>query len=224
MKRYACLALIALAAVSTVTHAADSTPPSIEDQLKQEAKGVGRFRGGWYGSIGYVSSSKQSTATDGQVKLGGFPLEGGIYGLFNPIRDFADIEAGLGLKVILPTESSGNGSGTTYSYGYSALSAYAGPVFRLGGESSIAVGGFIDKPFSILKSSTDPFFKTHSGKPKSALGGYVEYQYSKGQDRTIYFTRFTAGHANAEFTNVSSAFNDSTSSTRFVGISIGAKY
>jgi hypothetical protein len=134
------VALLGSTAFAQTQAPAPKSTSSIEDQIKDSASGIGRFRGGYYGNLGWTQSSTSVTdSIAGTTRLGGFLVEGGGYGLFNPIRDFADIEAGVGLKMVIPSSSTSDSGVTKYNYGYTALTAYAGPVFHVGDAGLLLV-------------------------------------------------------------------------------------
>ncbi len=83
-----CIALLAITPLN-----ADS---SIEAELKEKSAGsfLSRFRGGYFLGIGYQGSINSERDT----KIQGLLLELGVYGLFNPIQNFFDIEVGLSGK------------------------------------------------------------------------------------------------------------------------------
>jgi hypothetical protein len=204
-----------------------SDDSSFEAQLSTEGSGVGRFRGGWYGAIGAArGSTRVEDATTGGARQGGFIFEGGAYGIFNPIRDYFDIEAGLGLKYVTPTSSDSNsGSATNYYYGYTAATVYAGPVFRSGNSgSAIALGVSLDLGCHIIGNSEDPFLQQYNMSMSNVAGGYLEYQYNNPGTKQIYFTRLTYSKYDLEFSsNTPAAIADQGAGQRAIQLTVGVK-
>lgn len=177
---------------------ANSTP-NIEDQLKAESKGVGRFRGGYYGGIGMARGNEKITyANTGGTKLSGIVFEGGVYGLFNPIRDWVDVEAGIGLKMALPGKTSSSTGSDKYSHGYNAASVYAGPVFR-SSNSAVGMGVFLNTDSTVTTDSNDAFSNKYKSKMINSPGYYLEYQYGKPGSKAIYFFRLNYNKYDLKF-------------------------
>jgi hypothetical protein len=206
---------------------AQPAPASVEDQIKASAEGVGRFRGGFYGAFGWGLGSKIDDAATGGTRPSGLALDGGMYALFNPIRDFADIEAGIGVRGLLPTSQSTSNGSVSYKSGYIALTLYAGPVFRFGdgGRTAIALGAQFDAAAKVLKEDADPFYGLYSGKLKPAVGVYGEYQY-KGSDGTkaIYYTRLNAYRYDVSFSGAPARINEQGKGNLLANLVFGIKY
>lgn len=205
--------------------AAQSTTPSIEDKIQQSSSGVGRFRGGFYGSVGWGFGSRIDIPGGGGTRPSGLHLEGGVYGLFNPIRDFFDIEAGLGLSGMTPSSSESNGGGTSYKTGYVAGLIYAGPVFRLGQSgSALSLGVQALLGNKVLKDSNDAFVRQYPATMKSKPGFFAEYQYQGGKDKAIYFSRLTGSKYDVEFEGAPASVNDQGKGNTLITVQFGIKY
>lgn len=220
--------LLVCAPITCITYAqtAPATTNDIDSALKSEATGVGRFRSGWVGSIGTALGDSKGTIAKGKVRMGGMAISGGVYGLFNPIRDFSDIEAGVGMAALIPMSSTSSGSNTTsYSYGAVSATAYVGPVFRMpSGTSSFGVGALIDQPFKTLTQSEDRLLNNADVKLNTSIGLYGEYQYSKGTGKEIYYVRGQYAKSGIKSSNLGAAFNDATKIAAVIGIAAGVKY
>jgi hypothetical protein len=229
-RHYPSILFAVACAASLITPASAQTDPakptSIEDQLKSSSAGVGRFRWGYYGGAGWGVGSKISDAATGGTRPSGLALDGGVYGLFNPIRDFADIEAGVGIRGLLPTSQSSDGGSTTYKSGYIGATVYGGPVFRFGqgGASAIAIGAQLDVSAKILSTSEDPFYQRYKGKMSPAVGAYVEYQYKSDSSKSIYYTRLNVARYDAKFSGASAAINDQGKGNTMATVTFGVKY
>lgn len=217
--------LIALACTGLTlsAHAFELGRDDIDSALKSKESGVGRFRGGWYGAIGASAGDSKGTEKLGKARLAGMSVTGGVYGLFNPIRDFADIEGGLGLSSVIPM-SAQNNNGTSYSYGQVAATAYAGPVFRMpNGLSSFGIGAYIEQPIKTLIQSQDRLLNNSDLKLKPALGIYGEYQYSKGAGKEIYFVRGSYSKTGIKSSTLGAEFNLAGESVGVLGVVFGVK-
>lgn len=158
---------------------------SMEDELKDASAGnvESRFRGGYFIGGGYQGR----IGGDGDTKIQGLLIEGGVYTLFNPIKNFLDLEVGLSGKYNTGMSTSSNDSATTYYAGLKQVTVYGGTVFRFGEtEKAIAVG--VSKALYIDEVQTDELkaagIKKHDFE--NGLGVYLEYQ-SGNSD--IFFTR-----------------------------------
>lgn len=199
-------------------------PTSMDSALQTQEAGVGRFRAGWYGAAGAAIGASKGTATLGKARLGGLELNAGAYGLFNPIRDFADIEAGMGLSAIIPV-SSDNKNGTSYTYGAVSATAYAGPVFRTPNSAgSFGLGAFINVPLSTIKHSSDALLANANLKLKTAPGIYGEYQYAQTGSNKIYYVRGYYARSGVKSSNLGRAFNDAANNSGLIGLQGGVKY
>lgn len=156
-----------------------STGASMEDALKDTSAGsfTSRFRGGYLAGVGFQSSA----GGDGVTNIGGFLVELGVYGLFNPIKNFVDIEIGLTGK--LNTGMSSTSRGTTgatektYYSGLTQVTIYGGPVFRFDdGKKGIGIG--ISKALHIEERQSNDMEKANIQKNnlENGLGVYIEYQ------------------------------------------------
>jgi hypothetical protein len=226
-------ALALASALCTSAAMAQTTPAppvpassSVEDQLRRSSEGVGRFRGGFYGALGWGFGSKIKDATTGGTRPSGPVVDLGLYGLFNPIRDFADIEVGGGLRAMVPTSVSTNGGRTEYKSGFVAGSVYAGPVFRLGkdGSSALALGAQLELGAKVLKDSADPFMGRYDAKLKPSLGGYLEYQYKGEKAKAIYYTRLSLSKYDVSFSNAPAAVASQGKGGTLVAVVAGIKY
>jgi len=113
---------------------------SIEDEMKGASAGLvsSRFRGGYFLGAGYQGR----IGGDGDTKIQGILFEGGLYGLFNPIENFFDIEVGISGKYNTGMSRESDNSGkTTYYAGLKQVTIYGGTVFRFGeSKNAIAIG------------------------------------------------------------------------------------
>lgn len=217
-------AVVALAAIWP-SAAAMAQGAGIEDKLKQTSEGTGRFRGGVYGSLGWGFGSKIEIPGTGGTRPSGLRVEGGVYGLFNPIRDFADIEAGLSISALTPSSSKSGSGATEYKTGFIAGNLYAGPVFRLGNSgSALAVGVHLLFGNKVLKDSGDTFVKAFPASMKSSPGAYLEYQYKGDGSKAIYFSRLSASKYDASFKGAPVAVNTQGKGNTLVTFDFGIKY
>lgn len=215
--------ILACVCTSILTCAHVYAADDIDSALKSKESGVGRFRGGWYGAIGAAAGDSKGTAKLGKARLAGMSVTGGVYGLFNPIRDFADIEGGLGLSSVIPMSAT-NSNGTSYSYGQVSATAYAGPVFRMpNGLSSFGIGAYIEQPIKTLIQSEDRLLNNSDLKLKPALGLYGEYQYSKGAGKEIYFVRGSYSKTGVKSSTLGAEFNRAGESVGVLGVVFGVK-
>jgi len=163
-----------------------SAGSSMADELKGVSVGTvsSRFRGGYSLGIGYQGTM----GGDGDTKIQGLVLEGGVYGLFNPIQNFLDIEVGISGKYNPGMSSSSNNSAKkTYYAGLKQVTMYSGTVFRFGKtKKAIAVG--VSKALYIDEVQTDDLkdagIKKHD--LENGIGAYIEYQ---SGDSDIFFVR-----------------------------------
>jgi len=159
---------------------------SITNELKDAAAGnvASKFRVGYYLGVGYQGR----IGGDGDTKIQGFLLEGGVYGLFNPIKNFLDMEVGISGKYNPGmSTSSSNSNQTTYYAGLSQVTVYGGTVFRFGEtKKAIAVG--LSKALYIDEVQTDELKQAGIKKHEfdNGIGAYIEYQ---SGNTSIFFTR-----------------------------------
>lgn len=216
-----------LAAALTAPLDSRAQTASIEDQLSKSGQGVGRFRGGLYGSLGWGVGSKVKFPVGGGTRPSGFHIEGGAYGLFNPVRDLADIEGGIGVSFLTPSSQTTGSGQVDYKTGFVAATVYAGPVFRLGRSgSSLALGAQLLLGNKVLKDSNDAFIAAYPAKMKSSLGIYGEYQYKGTEDgsKAIYFTRVAASRYDVTFQGAPTSINDQGQGDILMTVSVGIKY
>jgi len=164
----------------------------LDDILKDASSGSvsSRFIGGYYLAGGYngaVHSDK-----DSKVKVEGFIIEGGVYSLFNPIRNFFDVEVGLNGKYTFGTEDDKqqNTSKKTYHPELLQATIYSGLVFRFSeGKSALSVG--VSKALYLKEVQTDEMkkAKVEENDIENGLGAYIEYQYMGEKKGTIAFSR-----------------------------------
>lgn len=175
--------LMCLAMFSSLESFADDS--STAEKFKKSSSGTGRFNGGFYGAIGAGSAIGSNDTT----QIRGLDIELGVYGLFNPIKRFVDIEVGLNGKYITGMERSGNSSSTYYN-GLAEVAVYGGPVFQFNGGKN-AFGFGVSKA---LTSQERPYKDTDRNYVKNdisnGLGAYAEYQWVKETGR-ISFARLT---------------------------------
>ena len=156
------------------------------DELKGASKESvsSRFRVGYFGGLGYQAR----IGGEGDTRISGLLLEGGLYGLFNPIQNFLDFEVGLSGKYNTGVGISSNDTDKTRYYaGLKQITLYGGTVFRFGAtQKAIAVG--LSKALYIDEVQSDELkadgYKKHN--LENGIGAYVEYQ--NGNSR-ISFTR-----------------------------------
>jgi hypothetical protein len=158
---------------------------SLEDELKNASSGTisSRFRVGYSLGIGYQGR----IGGDGDTKIQGLLLEGGLYTLFNPIRNFFDMEVGLSGKFNTGATTSNDSGKETYYAGLAQITLYGGTVFRFGEtKKAIAVGVskalYIDEIQS--EELKDAGIKKHD--LENGIGAYIEYQ---SGDKKIFFAR-----------------------------------
>ncbi|MBK6853643.1 MAG: hypothetical protein IPG93_19215 [Burkholderiales bacterium] len=203
---------------------AQSGPLSIEEKIQDTGQGVGRFRGGVYGSLGWGHGTRISTPNGGSTGPSGLHVEAGVYGLFNPIRDFADIETGLSLTGMTSSSTQSNNGAVSNKTGYIAGQIYAGPVFRLGQSgSALAVGMQALVGTKIVKNGEDTFVKQYPPKMKPKPGLYVEYQYQRGLDNAIYFSRLTVTKYEVTFQGAPASVNDQGKGNTLLTLQFGIK-
>ncbi|SFV64852.1 hypothetical protein MNB_SV-14-1156 [hydrothermal vent metagenome] len=159
---------------------------SMADELKEASAGSvsSRFRVGYFGGIGYQGR----IGGEADTKIQGLLLEGGVYGLFNPIKNFLDFEVGLSGKYNTGMNSSSSNSGkTTYYAGLKQVTVYGGTVFRFGNtKKALAVG--VSKALTISEVQSDESKSAGIQKNdlENGIGTYIEYQ---SGDTSIFFTR-----------------------------------
>jgi len=178
--------LSVLGCISLLTTQPLNAETSMDEMLKKASTGSAkmRFRGGYSVGIGYQGR----IGGDGDTKIQGLMLEGGVYGLFNPIQNFLDIEVGLSGKYNpgMSTSSSDSGKETYYA-GLQQITIYGGTVFRFGNQKkALAIG--VSKALYIDEVQTDDL--KNAGIPKhdleNGVGAYIEYQ---SGDSQIFFSR-----------------------------------
>jgi len=162
-----------------------SASSSMADELKGASAGTAktRFRGGYSFGIGYQGR----IGGEGDTKIQGLLIEGGVYGLFNPIQNFLDIEVGLSGKYNTGMSTSSNNSKTKYYAGLKQVTIYSGTVFRFGKtKKAIAVG--VSKALYIDEVQSDELKASGMKKHdlENGIGAYIEYQ-SGNSD--IFFAR-----------------------------------
>jgi hypothetical protein len=223
---YICSAVVLFTLVAApALSRAQNQSTSVEEALRRSGEGVGRFRGGLYGSVGGGMGSKINVPNNSSTRPAGFYFEGGGYGLFNPIRDFADIEAGFGISYLTPTSTGSNGGAVEYKTGFVAGTAYLGPLFRIGKSgSAFGFGAQVLLGNKVLKDSNDVFANTFPGKMKSALGVYGEYQYKTDASKAIYYTRMAVNRYDVTFQGAPASVNDQGKGNTMVNLQIGIKY
>ncbi len=185
MKR---LILCTLSCITLFVSQPLSAGSSFEDELKDSSSGTvsSRFRVGYSAGIGYQGR----ISGDGDTKIQGLLLEVGLYGLFNPIRNFFDIEIGLNGKYNTGMSSTSSSYGkTTYYAGLKQVTIYGGTVFRLGGSAKALCVG-VSKAIYINEVQSDELkasgYKKHD--LENGIGAYIEYQTDE-MDGSIFFTR-----------------------------------
>ena len=149
---------------------------SIEDELKSSSTGSvsSRFRVGYSIGVGYQGR----LSGDGDTKIQGLLLESGVYALFNPVRNFFDIEIGISGKYNTGMSSSSSDSGeVSYYSGLKQVTLYGGTVFRFGEEGkALSVG--ISKALYIDEVQSDELkaqgYEKHD--LENGIGAYLEYQ------------------------------------------------
>jgi len=165
-----------------------SAGSSFEDELKNSSKGTvsSRFKLGYSLGFGYQGR----IGGDGDTKIQGFLLEGGLYGLFNPVRNMFDIEVGISGKYNTGMSSTSNNSGkTTYYAGLQQVTLYGGTVFRFGDQGkALSVG--VSKALYIDEVQSDELkadgYKKHD--LENGIGAYIEYQTDE-LTGSIFFVR-----------------------------------
>ena len=163
-----------------------SAESSMADELKGAATGSvsSRFRVGYFGGLGYQGR----IGGDGDTRIQGLLLEGGLYGLFNPIKNFLDFEVGLSGKYNMGmSTSSSNSNEKKYYAGLKQATVYGGTVFRFG-ETNKALAVGVSKALTISEVQSDELkadgYEKHD--LENGIGAYIEYQ--SGTD-SIFFTR-----------------------------------
>jgi len=169
----------------------------LKEQLEDASAGsiASRFIGGFYWGAGFQGTvgSEVTTSIDNSeysTNFLGFLVEGGVYGLFNPIRNFADIEVGLNAKY-----NTGLNSDSGKKKFHPALfqsTIYSGFVFRFDkGKKALSIG--VSKAL-YMREYVDDEMKTVGLKEhdiENGLGLYVEYQRPDLKvGKGIAFTRF----------------------------------
>jgi len=158
---------------------------SLEDELKGASSGTvsSRFRGGYSFGIGYQGRM----GGNGDTKIQGLLLEASVYTLFNPIRNFFDMEVGLSGKYNTGMSTSSDSGNETYYAGLQQVTIYGGTVFRFGDtKKALAVG--VSKALYIDEVQTDDLKDAGIEKHdlENGIGAYIEYQ---SGDTNIFFAR-----------------------------------
>ncbi|MGX2975311.1 hypothetical protein ACWIUH_09795 [Ursidibacter arcticus] len=215
--------------LSSKTTTAESSMDLNKD-LKKATSGFGRFRFGVSAGAGYYKSA----SVKNYPNVSSFAGELGLYTLFNPIRDWADVELGVrGLYAFAHDKKSNNSkTGKTEEKSYSGLSSgsiYAGVVFRFPNSSSAFATGvyqdFFAKSTFSDKQKLDTEF-TKSLKYKPGQGVYAEYQwigFSKNSSgvAAIPFFRATYGTYKSEY---KTALSTQTNREKLFGVMLGVKF
>ncbi len=193
-----------------------SAESSFEDELKKSSSGTvsSRFRVGYFAGIGYQGR----IGGDGDTKIQGLLLEGGLYGLFNPVRNFFDIEIGINGKYNTGMNKTSSDSGkTTYYAGLKQITLYGGLVFRVGEEGKALSLG-LSKAIYINEVQTDELKDSGIKKHdlENGMGAYIEYQTDE-LSGNIFFVR-----AEVERIDIVSAYD--TVQDNVGSILVGMKY
>jgi len=153
-----------------------SAGSAFEDELKESSAGTvsSRFKFGYSVGMGYQGR----IGGEGDTKIQGLLLEGGLYGLFNPVRNLFDIEVGINGKYNMGMSSSSSNSGKkTYYAGLKQVTIYGGTVFRFG-ENGKALSLGVSKALYIDEVQSDELkadgYKKHD--LENGIGAYIEYQ------------------------------------------------
>jgi len=183
---------------------------NLENELKNASAGLvsSRFRLGYFLGGGYQGTMGSEKNTEIQ----GILVEGGVYTLFNPIRNFFDIEVGLSGKYNFGSSNSDNNK---YYAGLKQITLYGGTVFRFG-ETKKAVAVGVSKALYIDEVQTDDLKKAGIKKHdlKNGIGTYIEYQ---SGDKKIFFVR-------AELERIDVVYPDGTDEDTIGSILIGMKF
>lgn len=189
---------VASACANYVFAAEEQGDVSVIDQIKKESSGVGRFRGGLYGSIGYADSM----GSDSINTLGGISFEAGAYTMFTPIKGYAEVEVGAGGVYIIPSDPKG---AANYDYGLTSARVYGGPVIPLNsGKNAIGFGVYKDfsQKIKVDKTVKDKIAASKGKVPditkdmlENGLGVYVEWQWLSSQpnSKSLVYTRLNYG-------------------------------
>ncbi len=208
LSAFACLMVLAIEPLSAES--------SMEDALKKSSSGSvsSRIRAGVSIGLGYQGRM----GGDGDTKIQGLLIEGGLYTLFNPVRNYFDIEIGINGKYNTGLDKSSSSSGkTTYYSGLKQVTLYGGSVFRFGDNGkALSVG--ISKALYIDEVQSDELkeegYKKHD--LENGIGFYLEYQ----TDETtggIFFVR-------AEIEKIDIVGETTTSNDTIGSIIFGTKY
>ena len=196
----------------------------LNKDLNNATSGLGRFRFG----VSLVGGYYKSNSVNNYPNMSGLGGELGLYTLFNPIRDWVDVELGVRGLYVFPhdktSEDSKNGETRQKSYsGLASGGAYAGVVFRFPSASSAIATGvyqdFVAKSQFSQKQKEGTNFKNKL-KYKPGQGVYVEYQWT-GKEKVIPFARVTYGTYKSEY---QTATQTKTNREKFYGLVIGAKF
>jgi hypothetical protein len=150
---------------------------SMADALKEASSGTvsSRFRVGYFGGIGYQARM----SGDGDTQIQGLLIEGGVYGLFNPVQNFLDFEVGLSGKYNGGMSTSSNSSSSKKYYaGLKQITIYGGTVFRFG-ETKKALALGLSKALYISEVQSKEL-KATGVKKNDLENGMGVYEKQKG--------------------------------------------
>ncbi|WP_157725713.1 hypothetical protein [Vitreoscilla filiformis] len=179
--------------------AAEGGGEKIEQALAQASSGTARFSHGMLISLGYNKQDNlQQIANSRFAEAGasGFEFSIGYSATFAPIRDWNEIEAGVGYKLAL---GSGGGADSTYETKVAAPFVYAGVLFPMANGAAMGVGVQLDFPsrisFNSQGSSSEPGFEIEGVKSKGRKLVYAEWQFGKESAlaNKSYFVRVGVG-------------------------------
>jgi hypothetical protein len=190
---------------------------TLTDELKETSSGSvsNRFRGGFFVGGGYQGR----IGGDGDTAIQGLTGEAGLYGLFNPIQNFVDIEVGVSGKYNIGFEDTKEDKTVRKYYsGLKQVTLYGGPVFRFG-ETKKAVALGLSKALYIDEVLSDK--QKEDGVKKhdfqNGLGAYIEYQSDFLDTNNIFFAR-------AEVEQIDIVSATKTDKDTFGSIIFGVKY
>ena len=196
----------------------------LKKQLEEASAGSisSRFIGGFYWGAGFQGTvgSKVTTNIDNDeysTNFLGFLVEGGVYGLFNPIRNFADIEVGLNAKYNTGLDSDSDEK--SFHPALFQSSIYSGLVFRFDkGRKALSIG--VSKALYMREYINDKMkeigFYEHD--IENGLGVYIEYQHPDLKiGKGIAFTRF-------DIEQLDVIANNEKVSETVIGFLVGFKY
>lgn len=208
---------------------ATETNVDLNKDLDKATSGFGRFRFGFSLGGGYY----KSVSVENYPNISSFAGELGAYTLFNPIRDWADMEVGIRGLYVFPNDSESKDSKTgkvkqKFYSGLSSGSIYAGLVFRFPDASSAIAAGvyqdFAAKAQFSEKHQAGTNLKNEL-KYKPGQGIYAEYQWIGAQNGNslpvIPFARFTYGTYKSEYKTET---KNQTNREKLFGLVFGVKY